>query len=44
MIIPFGWWHKEHLLLNIEDPKRWTFDEKKCHDHIEDKAVADMFE
>ena len=36
LIIPFGWWHKEHPLLNIEDPKKWTFDERKCHDHIED--------
>ena len=43
LIIPFGWWHQEHPLLNIKDPKKWTFDEKKCYDHIEDEAVADMF-
>ena len=44
LIIPFGWWHKEHPLLNIENPKKWRFEETKCHDHIEDEPVADMFE
>ena len=44
LIIPFEWWHKEYPLLNIENPKKWTFNGKKCHDHIEDEVVADMIE
>ena len=44
LIIPFSWWYKEHLLSNIEDRKKWTFGNEKCHDHVEDEAVADMFE
>ena len=44
LIIPFGWWHEEHPLKNIEDPKKWVFEDGKCHAHVEDEAVADMFE
>ena len=44
LIIPFGWWHDEHPLRNIADPRQWAFKEAKCHAHIEDEAVADMFE
>jgi len=44
LIIPFGWWHNEHPLKNITDPSKWAFEETRCHAHIEDKAVADMFE
>jgi len=44
LIIPFGWWHDEHPLKNIADPGKWAFEESKCHAHIEDEAVADMFE
>jgi len=44
LIIPFGWWHDEHSLKNIADPLRWAFEETKYHAHIEDEAVADMFE
>jgi len=44
LIIPFGLWHNEHPLKNISDPKKWVFEETKCHAHIEDKAMADMFE
>jgi len=44
LIIPFGWWHDEHPLNNIADPHKWAFEEAKCHAHIEDEAVADMFE
>ena len=44
LIIPFGWWHDEHPLKNIADPRIWAFEEAKCHAHIEDEAVADMFE
>jgi len=44
LIIPFGWWHDEHPLKNIADPRKWAFEEEKCHAHIENEAVADMFE
>jgi len=44
LIILFGWWHNEHPLKNIADPSRWVFEEAKCHTHIEDEAVADLFE
>jgi len=44
LIIPFGWWHNEHPLKNMVDPHKWVFGEAKCHTHIEDEAVADMFE
>jgi len=43
LIIPFGWWHDEHPLKNISCPKKWVFEETKCHAHIEDEVVADMF-
>jgi len=42
--IPFGWWHDEHPLKNIADPRKWAFEEVKCPTHTEDEAVADMFE
>jgi len=44
LIIPFGGWHEEHPLKNIADPRKWAFEETKCHTYIEDEAVADMFE
>jgi len=44
LIIPFGWWHDEHPLKNIADPSKWVFEEAKCHAHLEDEVVADMFE
>jgi len=44
LIIPFGWWHNEHPLKNITDPSKWAFKETRCHAHMEDQAVADMFE
>jgi len=44
LLIPFGWWHNEHPLKNLADPHKWAFKEAKCHAHIEDEAVADMFE
>jgi len=44
LIIPFGWWHDEHPLKNIPDPKKWAFEETKCHAHIPDDAVPDRFE
>jgi len=42
-IIPFGWWH-EHALKNIADPSKWVLKAAKCYAHIEDEAVADLFE
>jgi len=44
LIIPFGWWHNKHTLKNIARPSKWAFEESRCHAHIEDEAVADMFE
>jgi len=44
LIIPFGWWHNEHHIKNIADPSKSAFDERRCHAHIEDEAVEDMFE
>jgi len=44
LIIPFGCWHDEHPLNNIEDSRKWAFEETKCHTHIEDETVADMLE
>jgi len=44
LIIPFGWWHNEHPIKNLADPHKWAFEEAKCHTHVEDEAVADMFE
>jgi len=44
LIIPFAWWHDEHHFKNISDPKKCIFEETKCHAHIEDETVADMFE
>jgi len=44
LIIPFGWWHDEHPLKNILDLKKWVFEEVMCHAHIEDEAMADLFE
>ena len=43
-IIPFGWWHNEHPLSNIGDPKKREFNEMKCQSHVEDEGVEDMFE
>jgi len=44
LIIPFGWWHNEHHIKNIADPSKSAFEEGRCHAHIEDEAVEDMFE
>ena len=44
MIIPFGWWHKEHPIRNIETPSHWRFEHANCMNHVEDEGVADMFE
>ena len=44
MIIPYGWWHQEHPIKNIETPSQWRFEHAKCMNHIEDEGIADMFE
>ena len=44
LIIPFGWWHNEHLLSHLEDPKKWEFTDTKCQSHVEDEGIGDMFE
>jgi len=42
--IAVWWWHNEHPLKNISDPKKLVFEETKSHAHIEDEAVAALFE
>ena len=44
MIIPFGWWHEEHLIKNVAKPEKWSFEDQKCLSHVEDEGIADMFE
>ena len=44
LIIPFGWWQDEHPLKNISDPGKCAFEEARWNTHIEDEAVADIFE
>ena len=44
LIIPFGWWHKEHPISNIDDPKEWIFGVQCCLGYIEDEGVRGMFE
>jgi len=44
MIIPFGWWHHEHRIKNIESPEKCCFEHTKCVEHVQDKKIADMFE
>ena len=34
MIIPFGWWHQEHPISNIADPKSWNFTNHNCKSHL----------
>ena len=44
MIIPFGWWHHEHLIKNIETPSQWRFEHANCMNHVEDEGIADTFQ
>ena len=44
MIIPFGWWHQEHPIKNIETPSHWRFEHASCMNHVEDEGIANMFE
>ena len=42
MIIPFGWWHQEHPISNIADPKSWNFTDNNCKAHLlpEDEGIS----
>ena len=42
MIIPFGWWHQEHPISNIADPKSWNFMDDNCKSHLlpEDEGIS----
>jgi len=44
LIIPFGWWHREHPIANINESKKWSFIEHCCSDHVEDEGIGGMFE
>ena len=44
LIIPFGWWHREHPIAHINEPKKWSFSEHCCSDHVEDEGIGGMFE
>ena len=44
MIIPFGLWHQEHRIKNIETPSQWRFEHAICMNHVADEGIADMFE
>jgi len=35
LIIPFGWWYHEHHLSHLHDPKKWSFGQVTCRDHVE---------
>jgi len=42
MIIPFAWWHQEHLIKNIANPDAWCFDDTDCQPHLlpEDEGIS----
>jgi len=44
LIIPFGWWHKERPIANINEPLKWTFTEQCCLGHVEDEGEGGIFE
>jgi len=44
MIIPFGWWHHQHPIKNVETYEEWCFEPTKCVEHGQDEGIADMFE
>jgi len=43
-IIPFGWWHKEDPIANIDERQKSTFTEQYCLGHVEDGAVGGIFQ
>ena len=44
MIIPFGWWHQEHPIKNIDTPSQWRFEHANCVNDVEDEGIANMLE
>ena len=44
VVIPFGWWYKEHPLSSVGGREKWEFKHDGCHTHVEDAAVADPYE
>jgi len=44
LIIPLGWWYHEHHISHLDKPKKWSFGQTTCLDHVEDEAVKDLFE
>ena len=34
MIILFGWWHQEHPISNIPDPKSWNITDDNFKSHL----------
>jgi len=34
MIIPFEWWHQEHPITDIPNPKNCPFDDHDCQSHL----------
>jgi len=44
MIIPFGCWHHEHPINNIETSEKSCFEHNKRMEHVRDEGLADMFE
>jgi len=44
LIIPFRWWYHEQHMSDIDEPKKWSFGQMTCHDHVEHEAVQDLFE
>jgi len=44
LIIPFGWWYHKHHLSHLDEPKKWSFGQGSCHDHVKYEAARDLFE
>ena len=44
LLIPFGWWHREHPIAHIDTTRKWSFMEHCCSDHVEDEGRGGMFE
>ena len=42
MIILIGWWHLEHPISKIADPKSWNFTDDNCKSHLlrEDEGIS----
>jgi len=44
LIIRFVWVYQEHDILQLEEPKKWAFEQNTCRDHVADEAVKNLFE